>query len=163
MPRTAERIYMASDLSTSARREFIEEGRQGFARLRTTAGDSLVLLREARLEHLSSIRDHALAYLLLDAALRRPREERRPQDFGPWAFIEVFEDDDIIDFQSEVNDAITRAASGGDAEGIESVLDAWRRSARTLSDPVAREILSGQVSAEDWVEVTEAPLDAPHD
>ncbi|MBM0127576.1 hypothetical protein [Pimelobacter simplex] len=157
MPRTADKIYQASDLSTGARREFIEEGRQSQARLRTTSGDSLVLLREARLEHLSAIRDHALAYLLLDAALRRPRDDRRPQDFGPWAFIEVFDDDDIAEFQSEINDAITRAASGEDDEVVDAVLRAWRMSASTLSDPTARAILDGEVDDADWLEATGEP------
>ena len=150
------RIYQTSDLNTGARREFIEDARRGEARLRTPDGDALVMLREARLGHLSAIRDHALAYLTLDAALSRPRAERRASDFGAWAFIAAFEDDDILEFQTEMNEAIVSAASGYDSTLIETALDAWRRSARTLSDPVAREILSGQVSEDDWRELDDA-------
>lgn len=153
MTRTEDRIYTASDLNTAARREFIAEAQRSVARLRTTSGEALVMLREARLDHVSAIRDYALAYLMLDSALSRPRGERRSADFGDWAFIEVFGDDDIAEFQSEMNDAVVRAASGQDHAGIEELLNAWRRSARTLADPVAREILAGRVSDDDWLEV----------
>jgi hypothetical protein len=153
MTRVADRIYTASDLNGRARREFIEDAQRDSARLRTTSGESLVMLREAKLDHVSAIRDYALAYLMLDAALSRPRAERRPAEFGDWAFIEVFDDDDIAEFQTEVNDAIIRAASGHDHHAVDELLDAWRRSARTLSDPVAREILEDNVADADWVPV----------
>ncbi len=48
MTRVADRIYTASELSGSARREFIDEAQRDSARLRTTSGESLVMLREAK-------------------------------------------------------------------------------------------------------------------
>ena len=153
MPSTRSRIFQSSDLAGSGRREFIEEARTGRAHLRTPEGEALVMLREAQLDHLASMHEHALAYYMLDNALSRPRAERRPADFGSWAFIEVFDDEDIQDFRAEMNAALMRAASVGDLTLIDSTLDDWRRSARTMSDPVAREILSGEVSDEDWSEV----------
>ena len=153
MTRTVDRIYQSSDLNTGARREFIEDAKLGEARLRTPDGEALVMLRAARLGHLSAIRDHALAYLTLDAALTRPRADRRSADFGDWAFIAVFEEDDILEFQAEMNEAIVRAASGQDVSIIESELEAWRMSSRTLNDPVAREILAGAVDESAWVAV----------
>lgn len=155
MARTRGRIYTASDLATSARKEFLEAADHDVARLRATSGEALVMLREAKLDHLAAIRDHALAYLLLDAAMSRPRGDRRAADFGPWAFIEEFDDDDIAEFQAEINQAIVRAVSGQDDAEIDVVLDDWRTSARTLSDPVAREILEGTTASADWIEVAE--------
>lgn len=153
MTNTREKIYTASDLNTAARREFIDEALRGEATLRATTGESLVMLRSAKLEHLAATRDYALAYLMLHAAMSRPREERRPSDFGSWAFVAAFDDDDIIEFQGEINDAIVRAVSGQDHTQIEAALEDWRRSARTLSDPIAREILEGRVNEDDWVAV----------
>lgn len=148
-----EQIYQASDLAGAKRTSFIADALREGARLRSTDGSSLVMLREARLEHVAAIRDYAIAYLTLDVALRRPRAERRAADFGAWAFISVFDDEDIEEFQFEVNDAIIRAASGEELSAVEAVLHGWRMSARTMGDPVAREILRGDTSSEDWVEV----------
>lgn len=156
MPATGDRIYQASDLAGTARKDFITDALQGFARLRSTDGDSLVMLREARLEHVAAIRDYAVAYLTLDTATQRPREERRTSDYGDWAFISVFDDEDIEEFLHEINEEIVRAASGKDHSGVERLLNQWRMSARTLSDPVAVGILSGGVTDSDWVEVEDA-------
>lgn len=155
MTSTKDRIYQPSDLAGNNRKRFIADALRAQARLRSASGESLVMLREARLEHVAAVRDYALAYLTLDTALLRPREERRASDYGPWAFLDVFEDEDIEEFRHEVNDAIVRASSGEGHEAVETLLHQWRMSARTLSDPVAREILAGQVADEDWVDVAE--------
>ena len=153
---TAEHIYQPSDLAGTGRKMFIADALRSQARLRSTGGESLVMLREARLEHVAAVADYAVAYLALDTALRRPRDQRRPADYGPWAFLDVFEDEDIEDFQQEVNDAIVRAASGRDHSAVERLLHEWRMSGETLADPVAREILEGGTADEDWVDIEEA-------
>jgi hypothetical protein len=156
MHATGDRIYQASDLAGSGRKAFIADALRDRARLRSTDGASLVMLREARLEHVAAISDYAVAYLTLDTVMRRNRGDRRTSDYGAWAFISAFDDDDIREFLHEVNEAIVRAASGGDHSGVESLIHQWRMSARTLSDPVAIEILSGTTGDEDWVEVGDA-------
>jgi len=153
MPSLRDRIYQTSDLAGAARKEFIEEARRGRAHLRTPEGEALVMLREAQLDHLSAMGEYALSYFMLDNALTRPRADRRAADFGDWAFIEVFDDDDISEFQTEMNAALMRAASGADTSIIEMTLDAWRRSARTLADPIAREILHDSVNESAWTEL----------
>lgn len=153
--RDRDRIYQPSDLAGSHRKSFIADALESKARLRSTGGESLVMLREARLEHVAAVSDYAVAYLMLDTVLRRPRNQRHPGEYGPWAFLEAFEDEDIEDFQQEVNDAIVRAASGSNHSVVEHVVHQWRMSAQTLTDPVAREILEGEASEEDWVEVVE--------
>jgi hypothetical protein len=153
-----DRIYQTSDLSGAARREFIEQARNGQARLRTPEGDALVMLRQANLEHLSAMRDYAIGYLMLDNAMSRTRDERRPADFGDWAFLHAFDDDDLAEFQVEINASLVLTASGQDVAVVETTLDAWRRSARTLQDPVALSILSGEVDPDEWLD-----LDRPED
>jgi hypothetical protein len=154
MTATRDRIYQTSDLTGSARREFVDDARHGQAQLRTPEGESLVMLRSASLNHLAEMRDYAVAYLMLDNALSRPRSDRRPADFGEWAFIEVFDEDDLVTFRHEMNGVLMRAAAGEDTSVIESTLSDWRRSARTLADPVARSILSGEAThPSDWVDV----------
>lgn len=153
---TRDRIYQASDLAGSGRKEFIADALRHCARLRSTDGESLVMLREARLEHVAAVRDYAVAYLTLDTALKRARADRRASDYGPWAFISVFDDDDIEEFLQEINEAIVRAASGEDHSGVDELIRQWQMSARTMSDPVARDILSGSAGEADFVEVTDA-------
>jgi hypothetical protein len=158
MSAVRDRIYQTSDLSGAARREFIEQARNGQAHLRTPEGDALVMLRQANLEHLSAMRDHAISYLMFNNAMSRPRDERRAADFGDWAFMHTFDDDDLAEFQVEINSSLMLAASGQDVAVVEATLDAWRRSARTLQDSVALSILSGEVDSDEWVE-----LDRPKD
>lgn len=154
MTATRDRIYQASDLAGAGRKAFIEDALNSRARLRSTAGDSLVMLRETRLEHLAAIRDYSVAYLTLELALRRARADRRLADYGAWAFMAAFDDDDIEDFLAEVTDAIVGAVSSQDHEELERLIHEWRLSAHTASDPVAREILEGQSEGTDWVEAT---------
>lgn len=67
--------------------------------------------------------------------------------------ISVFDEADIEDFHQEVDEAIVRAASGGDHSGVDKLIHQWQLGARTLADPVAVAILSGAAVDEDWVEV----------
>lgn len=155
MPAIEERIYQPSDLAGTGRKQFVADALRDCARLRTSEGEPLVMLREARLDHVAAIRDYAVAYLTVTTAIKRPRDDRRASDFGDWAFISVFDDEDIHEFLDEVNEAIICAASGGDHTMVASLLHQWKMSARTLSDPVAREILSGETTDADWTEVND--------
>jgi hypothetical protein len=148
-----ERIFQTSDLTGAARREFLELARQSLAHLRAPDGEALVMLRQALLDHLTELRNYILAYLMLDNALSRPRAERHTADFGAWAFVDVFDDDDIERFRTEINDALVRTIATGDATIVEETLRAWRTSASTLADPIARAILAGDDDLDDWVEV----------
>ena len=152
MSTTKDRIYQPSDLASTGRKQFVADALRDRARLRTSDGDALVMMRESRLEHIAAISDFAVAYLTVTTALRRPREDRRAADYGEWAFISAFDDEDIQEFLDEVNDAIVLAVSDQDHATLEELIEDWRTSARTLHDPVAREILDGRTSSEDWVD-----------
>lgn len=148
MSAVRDRIYQPSDLAGNERKNFIADALECGARLRTTTGESLIMVRESELEFGAAMRDYAVAYLALDVAMRRERSDRRASDYGDWAFIRAFEDDDIEDFRIEINDAIVDAASAQDVAPIEKCLHAWQMSARTLADPVAQAILNGTESTE---------------
>ncbi|NDL61146.1 hypothetical protein [Phytoactinopolyspora mesophila] len=150
-----ERVFQTADLASAARREFIKAAREGQARFRAPDGEALVMTRQATLDHLAHLRDYVIAYVTLDNALMRPRADRRVADYGAWAFMEVFDDEDLTEFQGEINDALIRAVAAQDVRVVEETLAAWRRSARTLSDSVAREILDGKTEDDDWVDLEE--------
>lgn len=152
-----DRIYQPSDLAGNDRKNFIADALESRARLRTTTGEALVMVRESELEFGATMREHAVAYLTLDIAMRRDRDERRASDYGDWAFIRTFDDEDIEDFRIEINDAIVIAASQQNLGPIDSCLHAWRMSARTMASSAARAVLEG-TEAEEMVDAT--PLDA---
>jgi hypothetical protein len=101
-------------------------------------------LVEVRNSHTSACRD-------VVAALNYPRAERDSNTYGEWSFIGVFDDADIREFLAEIDSA------GDDIAKVGRLLHEWQMSARTMSDPIAREILDGRTVDDDWVEVTAAP------
>nr|WP_300152269.1 hypothetical protein [Propionicimonas sp.] len=144
----AVHIYQSSDLA-SRRREIVEAAQRGPTLLRTPDGEGLALLPQVELERLSSIRDHALCFLMLDSALRRPRPERRVADFGSWAFAAALTEDQLNQFRDEANDALVRACSGVDA--MDALLNDWRATAAFMSDEDAVAALGDGLEA--YVEV----------
>lgn len=154
MPITQERIYQTSDLAGRGRKEFIEAAQRGPTTLRTPEGESLVMLPAATLDHLSRLRDHALNFLMLDNAMSRPAADRRPADFGAWAFIAPLDEDQLVEFRSDMNAALVRAGGGEDVSIVDAELNAWRPTARAMADEVTRSILSGDVPDSDWLEAS---------
>ncbi len=63
----------------------------------------------------------------------------------------MFDDEDINAFRTEVVEGLVLSAARQDSGALDEVINAWRLSARTLEDQVAREILTGEVAAEDWL------------
>ncbi|OLT19001.1 hypothetical protein BJF80_13150 [Serinicoccus sp. CUA-874] len=142
-------IYQSSDLAGSRRKEIVEAAQRGPTLLRTPSGDALAFLPHAELERLSHIKDHALGFVMLDSALRRPREERRAADFGAWAFAFSLDEDQLVEFRDEMSDALMRACSGVDT--VDSLLDEWRATASFMADEDAVAALDGGI--EDFSEV----------
>jgi len=154
MPTIQERIYQTSDLAGRGRKEFIEAAQRGPTTLRTPEGESLVMLPAATLDHLARLRDYALNFLMLDNAMSRAVADRRSADFGAWAFVESLDEDQLDEFRSDMNAALVHAGGGEDLSIVESELAAWRLTARTMADPVARSILMGEAVNADWSDAT---------
>src|SRR5665647_2129619 len=136
------RTYQPTDLTTAKRRDFIEEARVGVARLRNSDGETLVALPERDLNALVELRDHALAFLSLENAMSRAREDRRSTDFGELAWATVLDDDDLASALAERSVA-----------RLDKTIHAWRLTSDLLRDPVAMARVNAGVG-EDDVEVS---------
>jgi hypothetical protein len=110
------KVFQVSDLANN-RTEFIDEARSGLARLRDKDGTSLVMLPEARLDHLQRLQDLNEIYLRLSHLIVKGKPAS-PVELGQHSWLRVF-----------------------DLEAVE----AWRMTARQLSDPLRRSILLGDV------------------
>ncbi len=105
----------------------------------------------AQLEAITEVARTAVAALLAVAALSRGSV--RPAELGQLAWLTVFDEDDRAEFFDELRDALSVAEATRDAAPVETCLREWRTTARALSDPLAREILTGP-GDDDYAEVT---------
>ena len=144
-------VFQASDLAGAKRREFLGAARKGGALLRDTDGFALTMVPLSQLEAVTEVARTAVAALLAAAALSRGPV--RPAELGQFAWLTVFDDDDRAEFFSELRDALAVAEATRDAAAVETCLREWRITARALSDPLAREILTGP-GDDDYGEVT---------
>lgn len=144
-------VFQASDLAGAKRREFLGAARKGGALLRDTDGFALTMVPLSLLEAITEVARTAVAALLAAAALSRGQV--RPAELGQFAWLAVFDDDDRAEFFGELRDALAVAEATRDAGPVETCLRDWRTTARALSDPLAREILTGP-GDDDYAEVT---------
>lgn len=144
-------VFQASDLAGAKRREFLGAAREGGALLRDTDGFALTMVPLAQLEAITEIAQVAVAALLALAALSR-RGSARPADLGQLAWLAIFDEDDRGEFFGELRDALSVAAATRDAAPVETCLREWRTTARALSDPLRRSILTAP-GDDDYVEV----------
>lgn len=134
-------VFQASDLAGAKRREFIGAAREGGALLRDTDGFALTMVPLAQLEAITEVANLAVAALQAEAVLRRTAS--RPAELGPLAWLTVFDEEDRREFFDELRDVLAAAASTHDAAPVENCLREWQTTARALSDPLRREILTG--------------------
>jgi hypothetical protein len=131
------RTYQPTDLTTSKRRDFLDEARAGVARLRNSDGETLVALPERDLNVLVELRNHTLAFLSLETAMSRARGDRRPTDFGELAWAAVLDNEDLADFRAEFADGLASALTERSVNRLEETIHAWRLTSDLLRDPVA--------------------------
>lgn len=147
------RTYQASDLAGTGRREFLDLAKTGEAHLRDTDGTPLVMVPSADLDGLRGITDWTMSYLSLLTALSRPRELRRPGDFGRVAWAVTLEEDDLAEMREDLGNALMVAASQRDPRPVDTLMRDWRYTAISLADPVSGPILLGEYDdADDFVE-----------
>jgi len=142
---TMNHIYQSSDLAGSRRKEIVEAAQRGPTLLRTPSGEGVAMLPQAELEHLAAIRDHAVCFLMLESALRRPRDERRAADFGAWAFAVSLDEDQLQEFRDDTNDALMRACAG--VNTMDSLIVQWRATAEFMADEDALAALDDAIDA----------------
>jgi hypothetical protein len=146
------RTYQPTDLTTSKRRDFLEEARVGVARLRDSDGETLVALPERDLNALVELRSYTLAFLSLENAMSRARVDRRPTDFGELAWATAFDDEDLTEFRAEFADGLASALAERSVSRLEETIHAWRLTSDLLRDPIAMARVNADVD-EDDVEV----------
>ena len=131
------RTYQASDLAGASRRQFLDDAKEGIARLRDTDGSAVIATTEETLERLTRIRNASLAYLALQGATERPRRERRPSDFGELAWVQPLDDADLALLRSEMHDELVRVITGESVGRLDELLHAWRLTVELIADDAA--------------------------
>jgi hypothetical protein len=76
---------------------------------------------------------------------------------GDFAWLAEFDAEGQATFQDEYSDALAVADRSGDSTVLDECLDDWKRTARALSDPDRRAILTGSGEDEDEYAEVEAP------
>ncbi len=148
-------VFQASDLASGKRREFLGAAREGGALLRDTDGFALTMVPLAQLEAITEIAQVAVAALVALAAFGRG--PARPADLGQLAWLTTFDEDDRAEFFAELRDALAVAEATRDAAPVEMCLRGWRTTARALSDPLRRAVLTAPGDGE------YAEVDRPRD
>lgn len=138
---SVDTVFQASDLAGTRRREFLGAAREGRALLRDTDGFALTLIPLSYFEAITEIASTAVAALVAAAVLSR--SQIRPAELGRFAWLAAFDEDDRAEFFDELRDALAVAEATRDSRPVETCLRDWRTTARALSDPLAREILTG--------------------
>ncbi len=138
-----DHIYQASDLA-SKRRELMDAARGGFAQIRDTDGTGLVMLPQGRFDFLRALREQFGRFIGLEGTLERPAKERRATDFGEFAWLTAFDEEDQLTFRRELLDALVQCLAGDTVEPAERCINEWRTTARALSNEKSRRILTGR-------------------
>ncbi|MEU3493165.1 hypothetical protein ABZ747_06645 [Kitasatospora cineracea] len=144
-------IFQATDLAQH-RTEFLEAARQGMARLRYKDGTSLVMLPERRLRLLEELRKWSSAHMRLERLLSRADFKPTVENLGDLAWLRVFDHEDMREFADELNDALIAADSDEDPSVLNECLNAWKKTARQLEDPLRRSVLLAKGSLPPLVE-----------
>ena len=147
-------IYGASELRRHSR-AILAEARRGEAHVRDRDGVGLVLLPEQRVRTLRTNLRWAANLFAIERALG-DRPPRRPdaQEYGEWAWLQAFDDDDLLEFVRELREALVMASREESPDLVEQTLGDWRVTAAAIGDPARRHVLLGWPAYEEFVEVT---------
>lgn len=151
-----DNIFQASDLSAK-RRQVMNTARSGFARIRDTDGTGLVLLPQRSFEFLRSLGQQLTKIVTLDAALQRPRKDRRPADYGELAWLTAFDEDDQETFRSEFLSALSQALAIESVAPADACIREWRVTARALANEKVRRALTSAGEPEAAFEEVKRP------
>jgi hypothetical protein len=156
-PEHAERIYQPSDLNREGR-ALLNAARAGYARVRDKDGVSLVMLREEFYGSLEVVADCTAQYVLIEHAVSHSEGEPSLAEYGDWTWLRVFDREDVEKFLADMREALVLASRERSAEPIRVALHEWRETARSLADPVRREILLGKSVDDEYVDAARPEL-----
>ena len=146
-------IFLPSDLNRRGR-AILNAARQDVARIRDTDGTSLVVMPEERVQALEIVARAASNLALLEEILDRSPSPS-PDSFSAvdWAWLRVFDAEDLQEFVREMRAAVVAAFRDRDPRIVDDMLHRWRVTSQVLDDPLRRAILYGPVNLDDFVEV----------
>ncbi len=126
----------------------MDAARAGFAQIRDTDGTGLVLLPQGRFDLLRALRDQFSRFVSLEAAFDRPKGERRVTDFGDFAWLAAFDDDDQQAFRRELLETLIQCLATDSIDPVDRCIRDWRTTAHALSNEEARRVLTSPGSPE---------------
>jgi hypothetical protein len=143
-------IYQATDLATR-RREFLDEAREGRARVRLSDGVEVVALPARDLKVLEQLAYWSNQHRRLAVLLARP-EAPSLLDLGDLAWLRVFDREDLLAFADDLQNALIAAFADSDTAVLDSEVHAWKVTGQQLQDPLRRSVLTSRLSRGDFVD-----------
>ncbi len=141
----SEVTYQVSDLQRN-HRNMVDEARKSGALIRDKDGLTLILLPAGMV-----IREQYLNALMADAmrmsiALRTPREDRNPAEYGSLGWASVLTEDDQRLFLDALVVQLLVSQNSGSTEELEDLLGDWQATARAWADDDLRKALLEEIS-----------------
>ncbi len=136
-----DHIFQVSDLATD-RLELLATARAGVAQIRDKDGTGLVMLPLSDFNLLTALREQLSRFVSLMATVQRPRAERRVNDYGSFAWLAPFDEDDQLEFRREYLEALAKGLSTDSTEPADTCIQQWRTTARALSNEKVRKVLT---------------------
>jgi hypothetical protein len=153
--------YLPADLQ-DRHRALLDEAKSGAIRVRDQDGTSMLLLPEARVRALQEVATAAVNLAKVERVLESQAiDASAPREFGEWAWLEVFDSEDLREFVDDIREAISFGAREESSAQLDQELRAWRITAHRAEDPERRAILLGPFSEDDFIEVSR-PEARPH-
>lgn len=143
--------YTLSDLAGNKRTQFLQDARNGRARVRDKDGQTLVMLPEDRLDVLDQFAQWSQVHQRLQAIASQDRAWT-VAELGDLAWIRPFDNEDLSEFADDLHAALISALADEDTSLVREVVDAWKLTARQLEDPLRRSILLNPTMSDGFVE-----------
>ncbi|MBX7113537.1 MAG: hypothetical protein K1X64_04315 [Myxococcaceae bacterium] len=117
----------------------------------------LVLVPQGSFDLLRELREQVARFVSLQAAFERPKRDRRVTDFGEFAWLEAFDEDDQLSFRRELLEALAQSLSTDSMEPLESCVRDWRTTALAFKNEKVRKVLTSVGQGDDAFEKVTGP------
>ena len=105
------------------------------------------------MEALDTLARCASEFLIIERAVSQGKGESH--DFvriSPWPWLAYLDDEDLQAFVAELRDSFVVAFKTGTTAPMEQLIEEWRVTAETLSDPARRQVLLEPFAEDAYVE-----------
>lgn len=146
----SDKIFQLTDLANS-RPDVLQVARAQGAHVRDKDGTSLLLIREARVNWLQQLTYWSFAQMRIIEMIRHGVKPAIG-DLGDLAWLRAFDLDDLSEFSDELRNALLASKADGDTAALDECVSGWRVTAKQLSDPLRRNILTAGHDPADFVD-----------